>query len=125
MNLTIELQKLFEERTKKFSKNFHEKNCCDEQIYNFNTLSECLSVAKQYINHFQDYYFPKIEKTNGLNSMVIALKLKKQEYIKTCMEFNEITTNDSVDELSECLKIACVYIKEIESDLIELGFKLE
>ncbi len=124
MKLTPELQKMFEEKTKKLSLAFHEANCCNEQIRDFDKLKECLEIAKPYINHFRDYYFPQIESEQGLETMIYDLKQKDQEYIKNCMKFDEIPSDANVDELLGCLKNACDYIKEIESDLIELGFKL-
>jgi len=125
MTLTPELQKMFDERTKKLSKDFHDANCCNDQPHDFEKLKKCLDVAKKYINHFQDYHFPPIQNAKGLESMVVDLKMKNQEYQETCMEFNDITTNDSLDELSKCLKITCNYIQEIELDLKELGFSFD
>ena len=124
MQLSPDLQRMFNEKTMKLSREFHELECCNDKTHNFESLKNCLDLMKRYINHFQDYYFPEIQKSHGLESMVEELKMKQQSYIETCMEFNEITPNDDIQELSNCLKMACEYLKLIESNLEELGFKL-
>jgi hypothetical protein len=127
MTLTPKLQKMFEEKTKKLSNEFHQKNCCDEEINDFESIKECLNRAKKYINHLQDYYFPMIEKNknSGLYGMWENLRVKQNEYLQTCHEFSEIVDDVDVVALAECLKKACDYINEFESDLKELGFQLQ
>ena len=124
MTLTPELQKMFEEKTKKLSMEFHQVNCCKDEINDFDKIKECLEKAKPYINHFQDYYLPMIEKTAGLYGMLEDLKPKKYDYLNICHEFSDIPNDADTNELMECLKKACKYIEEFEKDLKELGFKV-
>lgn len=122
MTLTTELQKMFEEKTKKLSLEFHQANCCQDELGDFDKLKECLEKAKPYVLHFQDYYLPRIKEERGLESMVLDLKQKQNDYLHTCHEFSEIPSDADINELRECLKKACEYIEEFEKDLKELGF---
>ena len=122
MTLTPELQKMFEEKTKKLSLEFHELNCCQDETKDFNKIKECLEKAKPFVHHLEDYYFPMIQGAEGLESMLLDLKEKQNNYLHTCHEFSQISSDADLIELLECLKSACEYIKEFEADLKELGF---
>jgi len=121
MELPPGLQKIFEEKTLRLKKEFHELNCCENKISDFEKLRECLTRAKILINHYQDVYFKFIEQSKSY-SMLEELKFKKQDYIKECFDFNEIPDDANITKLQECLKNACEYITKFEGLLGELGF---
>lgn len=122
MDLSSGLQKIFEEKTLRLKSEFHEMNCCQNEINEFETIKDCLTKAKQLINHYQDVYFKYIE-SSKLHSMLEDLKFKKQDYMESCFDFSEIPNDADIIELKKCLENACKYIQEFESDLNELGFK--
>ena len=121
MELPQGLQKIFEEKTLRLKNEFHQLNCCKNEISDFEKLRDCVTKAKILINHYQDIYFKFIEQSK-LYSMLEELKFKKQDYITKCFDFNDIPDDVDIVKLQECLKKACEYITKFEDLLGELGF---
>jgi len=126
VTLTPELQKLFEEKTKKVSSEFHKLGCCQNEINDLELLRICLKRGREYIIHFENYYLPIIQESKSdarIATILDEINLKRSGYYGINDSFNRLSVNSDINELKENLNIICNYIKEIESKLTELGFK--
>jgi len=126
MTLTPELEKIFEEKTKKVSLEFHNLGCCQNNLEDIGLIRECLEKGRKYINHFENYYLPKIEASRSdmrIATILDEINLQRSGYSGISIEMDEISVTSSIEDLKEFLRIICNYIKEIESKLTELGFK--
>ena len=127
MTIPPGIEPMFEQRTKKYNSEFHELNCCENEIDDIEALKTCLSKGIRYINHLEDFYIPKLEEEKSqpaILSILKELKFSRQDYMEKCIELDDVENETDIYKLKECLKQVCNFVKDFESRLEELGFKL-